>query len=351
MHEYAEAVFRHFLILRSSGAEASCNHHYITQEVPMQRILVLLEINEEQQAAFREAAGDNEIVFITGSTSHSISGVSGEELRGFDVIIGQPRPSALQQADNLKWLQASISGVDIYLKEGVLKEGVMLTSATGAYGVTVAEHVFGMMLGIMKRFPAYRDNQKHSLWHDEGSVKSVENANILILGTGDLGSTFAKYCKALGAHTIGVRRDPSRSAEGIDEMHGMDELDSLIRTADVVCTLIPHSEEMTGYFNYDRFMSMKKDAIFLNAGRGTVVDSMGLYRALEEGHLFGVGLDTTAPEPFPADHPLWTQPRAFITPHTAGGDHMASTVGKVAAIALENLKHYLAGEPLRNRKL
>ncbi len=317
----------------------------------MQKILVLLEIDEEQKAAFREAAGENEIVFLSNTTQNSISRVDGELLRDYDVIIGQPRPSALQSANRLKWLQASISGVDIYQKKGVLREGVMLTSATGAYGITVAEHVFGMMLGIMKRFPAYRDNQRQSLWHDEGSVKSPAGLDILIFGTGDLGSTFAGYCKAFGAHTIGVRRDPSKPAAGIDEMHGMEDLEDLIPKADVICTMIPHAEEMVGYFNYERFKRMKQDAIFLNAGRGTVVDSMGLYRALEEGWLFGAGLDTTSPEPFPSDHPLWTQPRAFITPHTAGGDHLDSTLKKVAEISLENLKHYLAGEPLRNRKL
>ncbi len=317
----------------------------------MQKIVVLLELTKEQEDAFRAAAGDNEIRFYGEHTRSFISRVEADVVEDADVIIGQPRPRILKSAKNLKWLQSASSGVDIYQAEGVLPEGVMLTSATGAYGTAVAEHVFAQMMGIMKRLPEYRDQQFQGLWKDAGDVKGPEGADILIIGTGDLGATFAKYCKAFGAHTIGVRRDPSKPAEGIDEMHGTDEIDSLIKIADVVCSLIPHSDEMTGYFNYERFMSMKPDAIFLNAGRGSVVDAMGLCRALDEGHLFGAGLDTLSPEPFPAEHPLWKQPKAYITPHTAGGDHLPSTLAKVADIALGNLKAYLAGEPLKNRKL
>ncbi len=316
----------------------------------MQKIAVLLELTKEQEDAFRAAAGENEISFHGESVRSFISRVDGEVLKDADVIIGQPRPRALKSAEKLKWLQAASSGVDIYQAPGVLQDGVMLTSATGAYGTAVAQNVFAQMIGIMKRFPEYRDQQWKGLWRDAGDAKEPDGADILIIGTGDLGSTFAKYCKAFGAHTIGVRRDPSKPAQGIDEMHGVDEIDELLPTADVVCTLIPHSEEMAGFFNYERFMKMKPDAIFLNAGRGSVVDAMGLYKALEEGQLFGAGLDTVFPEPFPADHPLWTQPRAFITPHIAGGDHLHSTQAKVAEIALNNLKAYLAGEPLRNRK-
>ena len=94
---------------------------------------------------------------------------------------------------------------------------------------------------------------------------------------------------------------------------------------------------------------MKPDAILLYAGRGTAIDCEALARALEEGHLFGAGLDVTEPEPLPAGHPLWQQPRALITPHVAGGNSLAITADKIAAIALDNLKRYLAGDPVKNR--
>ena len=318
------------------------------KETKRMKIIVLLELTDAEREAFKAAAGDNEIVF-SNDKSEYVSSLESDFYTGADVILGLPRPDVLKDIPSLKWLQARSSGVDIYLADGVLPDGVILTSATGAYGQSVGEHVFAMMLGIMKRLPQYRDNQEARIWNDEGAVLSPCGARVLVAGTGDLGSSFAKLCRSVGSYTVGIRRDKTKPAEGIDEMHGFDEIDEEIRKADVICSMLPHSDDMVGFFNYERFMSMKKNAVFLNAGRGKIVDCDGLCRALSEGQLFGAGLDTLPEEPFPADHPLWKQKRAFITPHVAGGDHMSSTNRIVNEIALNNLKAYLAGEPLRNR--
>ncbi len=313
----------------------------------MQKFLVLLDLTDQEKEKFLSLAGENELLFSDPETLKKNIG-DGSSLKDVDVIIGLPDPSLLKYAENLKWLQSESAGVDFYQAPGVLKKETVLTSAVGAYGQTVAEHLFAQMLSIMKRLPAYRDNQNALLWRDAGPAKTPDGAEVLILGPGDIGSRFAKYCKAFGAHTIGARRNASKAAEGIDEMHSFDEVDELLKTADVVCCILPHSAELVNFFNYDRFMKMKKDAIFLNAGRGTIVDAMGLYRALEEGQLFGVGLDTLNPEPFPSDHPLWTNKRVEITPHSAGGHHLDVTMRRIAEIALYNLEAYLNGTPMKN---
>ena len=94
---------------------------------------------------------------------------------------------------------------------------------------------------------------------------------------------------------------------------------------------------------------MKGAAILLNGGRGSCVDGQALAEVLADGRLWGAGLDVTDPEPIPPEHPLWRQPKALITPHTAGGNHLADTERRIARIALDNLRRYLAGEALRNR--
>ena len=316
-----------------------------------QKIVCLLRLNEDEKEAYRKAAGDNEIIFNKDSNYENIRPVDEDLVKDADVIMGWIPASLLPKAKNLKWLQAQSSGVDHYMVPGLLREGAMLSSATGAYGLSVAEHMFAMMLAVMKNLPAYRDQQNAGLWQDAGMVKSPKGEDILILGTGDLGSTFAGYCKAFGAHTIGVRRDPSKPAAGIDEMHGMDELGELVKKADVVCCMLPHIEEMTHYFDYDRLMSMKKDAIYMNGGRGSICNNEDLNRVLEEGHLWGAAVDTPEQEPLPEDSVLWNQKRVLLTPHIAGGDHLDDTLRKIAAIGLDNLKRYLAGEPIRNRKV
>ena len=99
----------------------------------------------------------------------------------------------------------------------------------------------------------------------------------------------------------------------------------------------------------ERLLRLKEDAILLNGGRGSAVDCAALAEVLESGRLWGAGLDVTDPEPLPPEHPLWRQPRALITPHTAGGDHLPDTARRIAAIALDNLGRYLRGKPLRNQ--
>ena len=93
---------------------------------------------------------------------------------------------------------------------------------------------------------------------------------------------------------------------------------------------------------------MKDGAVLLNVGRGTIVDSAALCAALESGKLAGAGLDVTDPEPLPADHPLWKQKNAVITPHVSGGFHLEETHERIIRIMAENLAAYCAGRPLRN---
>ena len=95
---------------------------------------------------------------------------------------------------------------------------------------------------------------------------------------------------------------------------------------------------------------MKSTAVLLNAGRGTAIDPVALTFALREDQLQGAGIDVTEPEPLPADSPLWDEPHCLITPHVAGGNHLASTERRIIAIALDNVRRYAAGEPLANRR-
>ena len=93
---------------------------------------------------------------------------------------------------------------------------------------------------------------------------------------------------------------------------------------------------------------MKDGALLLNVGRGTIVDSAALCAALERGKLAGAALDVTDPEPLPADHPLWKQKNAVITPHVSGGFHLQETHERIIRIMAENLRAFCTGAPLRN---
>lgn len=206
--------------------------------------------------------------------------------------------------------------MDAYTAPGVLPEGVLLTCSTGVYGHSVSKHLFAMLLALMKRLPQYRDQQRQAQWRDLGQARSLLDAEVLMVGTGDLGTSFARLCRALGAHTTGVRRDPARPAQGIQRIYGLSELDELLPRADVVALALPQSPKTVGLFGRERLLRLKEDAILLNGGRGSAVDCAALAEVLESGRLWGAGLDVTDPEPLPPEHPLWRQPRALITPPT-----------------------------------
>ena len=308
----------------------------------MELVLNLLILKEKQREAFLQAAEGCEQIFAPNGVLEDGRPVSPELYRRAAVILGNPPAKELAVCENLRLLQTGSAGTDQYQRPGVLPEGVTLLNASGAYGHSVSEHMFAMLLSVMKRLPAYQDQQRDRIWGDLGPVKTLAGAQVLCVGTGDLGSSFARLCKALGARTAGIRRDVGKSAEGIDEMYPLSHLDDLLTQADVVALMLPHSADTVHLMNRRRLLLMKKDAILLNGGRGTAVDCVALAKVLEDGHLWGACLDVTDPEPLPADHPLWLQERAVLTPHAAGGNHLAGTADRIAAIALEHLTAFFA---------
>ena len=129
----------------------------------------------------------------------------------------------------------------------------------------------------------------------------------------------------------------------------LEELDSLLPRADVVALTLPHTPQTVGLMDARRIDLMKEDAILISAGRGSVLDQEALARAMQGGKLWGAALDVTVPEPLPADSPLWDIPNLLLTPHVAGGMRLEVTRRTCIQMAQDNLRRYLAGEPLVNR--
>lgn len=316
----------------------------------MDTILNFLRLTEAERETFRAAASDAQHLFrpVADQTKDART-ASPEEMAQATIIIGCPPASSLKDCPNLRWLQTWSAGVAPYLAPGVLPEGCMLTSAVGCYGPAVSEHMMACALSLMKKLPLYRDNQNKGCWTDEGIVKSFDGATVLLLGTGDIGSHFARLAQALGAHTIGLNRHPEKPVTGMDQLHPLSEIDQWLPQADVVAMSLPETPETIHLMNAQRLALMKPNAILVNAGRGSGVDCLALAEVLKAGKLWGAALDVTEPEPLPEGHPLWACSNLLLTPHSAGGDKLDATIRRIATLSLENLKRYLAGEELKNR--
>ena len=237
--------------------------------------------------------------------------------------------------------------MDGYL-DGCLPKEATLTNATGAYGLAISEYMLAVWMELIKKLHAYRDVQCTNTWKDLGPVTSVWNSTVLVLGLGDIGGEFAKRAKALGARVIGVRRKGTDKPDFVDELILTEKLDEYLPLADCVAITLPGTKETKGMFNAERIAKMKDGAVLLNVGRGMIVDSDALFDALESGKLSGAAVDVTDPEPLPAEHPLWQQENAVITPHVSGGFHLPETHDRIIRIMAENLSAFCAGKPLRN---
>ncbi len=319
------------------------------------RALVTIPTGERHRNLLQQAAPGWEFRFrgtdtLVCAPQEALPGqpVTQEDVDWAQVILGNVPAAMLHGSPALEWLQTNSAGVEPYIQPGVLAGDTLLTNATGAYGLAIAEHMLGMLLELFKKLELYRDAQKSGAWQSQGAVKAVYGSTVLVLGMGDIGGEFAARCKALGAKVIGVRRSPRPCPEYADEVHLLEDLDSLLPHADVVAITLPGTDATRGLMSRERLAKMKEGAVLLNVGRGFIVDTEALCDALERGHLSGAGVDVTDPEPLPPTHRLWNIPTAVVTPHISGFYHLRETHERIVGIFLENLRHFQAGEPLRN---
>lgn len=306
-------------------------------------VLVLLPVEAKHRALLESSAPGAEFVYTTATA------VTREQATTADAILGNIDPALLCACKHLQLLQLQSAGYDNYISAGTVPADARLACSVGAYGQAVSEHMFAMLLGLIKRLPGYLDLQRTHQWKDLGTVSSLKGANVLVLGAGDIGAHFATLCRNMGAHVRGIKRHPLSYPTVFEDMSGMDELNDRLAEADVVASFLPSTPETRGLANTEFFDAMKPGAFFVNGGRGDLVVANDLVAALTDGKLAGAAVDVTDPEPPPADSPLWDAPNMLVTPHISGWFHLAVTLDNIVDIAAENLRHLLAGETLRNQ--
>lgn len=311
----------------------------------MKNILVTIPV-EQRHKEYLEKIGTGCEFYYT-----SPSAVTEERLRQAEIMIGNVEPKLLRDAEKLQWIQLNSAGADTYCAPGILKSGIILTNATGAYGLAISEYMVGMSFMLQNKFYQYYNNQLQHQWKDMGKVTSVQGSTVLAVGLGDIGGEYARRMKALGSYTIGVRRTSGEKPEYLDEIYTTESLDELLPRADFVALSLPNSAGTHHIIDERRLRLMKPGAYLLNVGRGNAIDTEALCKVLQEGHLGGCGVDVTDPEPLPSDHPLWDMPRMVITPHISGQYHLQETFERIVRIAGENLEKFLAGDTKNMRNV
>ena len=272
-----------------------------------------------------------------------------------DIIYGFA-PSIVKTSKTLKWLCVPWAGVDSLMVPGYFaNEECLLTNSAGAYGVSIAEHMIAMALIMMRRLNEFLEETGNGLWFSPRPQKSLKGCRITVLGTGDIGTTFAKRVKAFEpADIIGVCRSGKSEAAVYDKVLPVSELDSVLPETDLLAMSLPATEETKGILSRPKIELLPEGAYIINVGRGSAIDENALADNLDNGHLAGAALDVFQTEPLPQGDRLWHTKNLLITPHVAGNMTLPYTKQKNVEMFLEDLNNFVEGKPLKylvDRKL
>jgi phosphoglycerate dehydrogenase-like enzyme len=278
---------------------------------------------------------DVEIVALDGTAEPPASVADVE----FYVPSFFPTPASIEvmrYMRRLRVVQALTAGVD-RLRPHV-PSGAVLCNARGAHDASTAEWVVAAMLAAVRQFPLFTLEQAAARWSYQPTGELAEKT-VLIVGYGSIGAAVERRLAGFEVTVVRVARSPRPGVSGLSE------LPSLLPSADVVVLLVPFTPETKGMADGAFLARMKDGALLVNAARGAVVETAALCAELASGRL-RAALDVIDPEPLPPDHPLWTLPGVFITPHVAASTPVSQH--RVVRLARAQAEAYLRGEPLQN---
>ena len=292
--------------------------------------------DEAEQRGFRAV--------FAGSTEEILP-----ELADAEVILGQDS-RLCRHAPELRWICTPFAGVDNFLRPGVFPNpDVVLTGSSGAYGVTIAEHVVMVTLEMMRRKAEYNEIVRQRRWDRDLHIDSIRGSRITLLGTGDIGRECAKRFRAFRpAALTGVNRRGGNPEGLFDRVVTADRLEEILPETDLLILSLPATAETEGMLSAERIALLPETARLVNVGRGSTLDQKALEKRLREGKLAGAALDVFAKEPVPADDSLWDCPGLLITPHIAGNMTLDYTVEIIVDQFLDDLDNYAAGRPLKH---
>ena len=245
---------------------------------------------------------------------------------------------------SLRWVQSPGAGVDHPIWARLLERGVRVSSAAGVHAEPIAQYLFTYMLHWERNVAVHLAQQQSHTWKPVISG-DLFGKTLGVVGLGGIGSAAARIAKAFGMRVLGLRRSEVRDPN-VDRQLLPEQLHELLAESDYVALCLPLTEATRHTIGAPELAAMRSDAVLINVARGGVVDEAALIDALRSHSIKGATLDVVSQEPLPADSPLWTLPNCVLTPHDAGYSPLAGE--RLAALFVENLAHYVAGERLRN---
>jgi len=253
--------------------------------------------------------------------------------------------AAWETADSLEWVHATSAGVDQLMFDALVASDIPVTNAQGIFDRAIAEYVLGAILMFAKDTRNNIAFQQQQRWVHR-DTETIAGKRVLVAGAGSIGRQIGEICKAVGMHVTGIARRARAEDDIFSAVYAADDIDTHLADADYVVVAAPLTDATEGWFNAERFSAMASHARFINVGRGPIVVTDDLVKALENGQIAGAALDVFETEPLPADHALWGMDNVLMSAHMAG-----DFVGWHDALMdqfLDNLARWRSGDALFN---
>ncbi|MBI2492127.1 MAG: D-2-hydroxyacid dehydrogenase [Candidatus Rokubacteria bacterium] len=259
------------------------------------------------------------------------------------LLAWRPPPRLAARAPRLRWIQSLTAGVEHWLASPDLPAGAVITCARGTHRLQMPEHILAALFLVTKHLDGIVLDQRERRWRRRVN-DTLAGKTLGILGLGAIGAELAKKAVALEMRVIGTRRDGA-PVPHVERVWRPDGTNEVLDAADYVLLLLPSTVETRGLMDKERLARMRPTAYLLNFGRGDLVVDADLVEAVRTRRIAGAVLDVFTTEPLPDDSPLWVTDGIVIFPHVGGLHPQRDAL--VAELFADNLRRFVAGEPLR----
>lgn len=310
----------------------------------MKILVISTVIKDKQKETIMSAAAKAgaEVYFLQSENEITSDLQDAEIVYGFAVKLAKT-------SKKLKWLCVPSAGVDFLMRpDSFANEECLLTNSAGAYGVTIAEHIIAVSIMMMRNITDYYAASINGKWAVPKPQKSLKDCRITVLGTGDIGTSFARRAKAFEPESIvGVCRSGRCDEAAFDRVMKVEELDSILPETELLVMSLPATKETENILSRERMALLPSDAYIVNVGRGSAIDEDALAEFLDSGRLAGAALDVFRTEPLPEESRLWKTKNLLITPHVAGNLTLEHTLNRNVEMFCEDLINYAEGKEMR----
>jgi phosphoglycerate dehydrogenase-like enzyme len=303
--------------------------------------------NPQTVAAWQAVAPGVELVVARGPGQMAQEAAKSDAILGVDNLVCDDQ--VLAAAKQVRWIGIFSAGVESCVgKAGLDRPGLTVTNMRAVAGPVMAEHCIALMFALSRSLQVSIARQATGEgWGNSfagARPQALSGKTVLVVGLGGIGLEVARRAHALGMTVIATRNSSREGPSFVSYVGLSDELPTLIAKADVVVSALPLVPATTNLFDARMFARMKKNAFFINVGRGGSVVTDDLVAALNSGTIAGAGLDVTEPEPLPTGHPLWKAKNIIITPHMSAQSDLGQAAREI--LLREQVRRFVAGDKL-----